>query len=1066
MTTYILYKYTFMTIRLKLILLLVLPVFQVQAQRSAQQPIQNIDFRLHAKGTTQWFDAKTSTARVGVSEFFMTYRSALGLSYDDSFVLNKVVTDEYGWEHHRMQQYHKGIKVLGAEYILHTKNGYVEKANGKLARSIHTSVQARINSVQAIEEALSYLPAKRYMWDDPKEEAQLKKIKNDEQATYYPSPELVLVDREYPKHTGHYILAYVMDVFQAEPFRKERVLVEAYYGHIIQSFNTLDHQMSHGTANTRYNGERPIMTDSVAPNLFFLRDLSRGRGIYMDNDDDCVEDEIFRDDDNYWNNYNENQDEVATDIMFGTQAAYDYFLNHYGRDSYDDNGIDIHARVHFGTDYSNAAWTGSAMLFGDGDGDRYHPFTSFDIVVHEYMHAVTEHTADLVYRNESGALNESFSDIFSKVVEHEYLPERFSWRLAHDIFVDSTANDAIRVMDDPNTEDDPAYYKGEHWSNSGRVHTNSGVMNYWFTLLCDGKVGTNEVGNDYDITPVGFEKMGEICYRMLTTYLTSTSNYNDAVAASLQAARDIFGGCSPEVSEISEAWHAVGLGNPLQENDIELKASFGNLYCDVVDSLITLDVFHNACEGVIPQGAVLDFYYQINEDSIVHEQDTLAFDLNGFESYTYTFDSLLTLTNYGEHTLRLRVEYAQDSTLINNKQSFTFQHNQEEDIDILLFTPNIYRDDCGFYEDKYFSFFMAYEKCEKLEADYSLPIKIEVDSVAYYTEYTLEANNILGGSTSNYLSFRLDMPEGITGSGKKEFLVTIMDENDIDSTNNTSKRTKLLYAPFELDFIRDFSNPEPSWAASIDDGFNSSFSIEDFDGDAKLVATGDKLEDLAWYRPGCEGLIEDVFNNHSIVITEVPICVDLVDCGTPQLEFDLIQTKGNTDYLSAGVDTEFTVMARVSASEIGASSSQVISDYIINPVMGEEFHHAIDLSTTSLENMILTIELFAFSDEEGLLNGDNNIIDNIQITGCSTVNVKEIVQPEFSIYPNPSSNLIFIEGEERIINMQLMDNTGKLIQIYMDNTRQIELNAALEAGIYYLKIATTKGTDYLKLVKI
>ena len=115
----------------------------------------------------------------------------------------------------------------------------------------------------------------------------------------------------------------------------------------------------------------------------------------------------FTDGDNFWNNTS-NLDNYATDAHWGAEMTYDYFFSMFNRNSIDGNGFALVSYVHYGNNYSNAFWDGQRMTYGDGNNN---PFTALDITGHEITHGLTNFTANLVYQNESGALNESFSDI-------------------------------------------------------------------------------------------------------------------------------------------------------------------------------------------------------------------------------------------------------------------------------------------------------------------------------------------------------------------------------------------------------------------------------------------------------------------------------------------------------------------------------------------------------------------------------------------------------------------------------------------------------------------------------
>ena len=198
------------------------------------------------------------------------------------------------------------------------------------------------------------------------------------------------------------------------------------------------------------------------------------------------------------------------------------------------------------------------MTYGDGDGINYLPFTSTDIVAHEITHGVTEKSAGLVYQGESGALNESFSDIFGIAVDFYKNPSSANYKFGDVISVTHTP---IRDLSNPNATGNPDTYKGLYWNTNQDLHSHSMVQNFWFYLLCEGGTGINDTGDSYHVSAIGMEKATQIAYRTLTVYLTPNSNYADARFFSIQAVIDLFGECSTEVTGVASAWYAVGIGD-------------------------------------------------------------------------------------------------------------------------------------------------------------------------------------------------------------------------------------------------------------------------------------------------------------------------------------------------------------------------------------------------------------------------------------------------------------------------------------------------------------------------
>ncbi len=258
----------------------------------------------------------------------------------------------------------------------------------------------------------------------------------------------------------------------------------------------------------------------------------------------------------------------ALDAHWGMEKTYDFYSTKLNRNSYDNNGATIKNFVHYDNAMENAFWEPNlqALVFGDGAA-TFSPLTSIDVAGHEFSHAVVTSTADLVYQGESGALNESFADIFGTAIEFFAKPTTADWTIGNEITL--TAPGYLRSMSNPNSglSPQPDTYGGTHWedptntgSDNGGVHTNSGVQNYWYYLLANGGSGTNDLGNAFSVTGIGIDAATAIAYRNLSVYLNNNSNYTDAVSGSIQAAQDLFGNNSTQVTAVQNAWYAVGLG--------------------------------------------------------------------------------------------------------------------------------------------------------------------------------------------------------------------------------------------------------------------------------------------------------------------------------------------------------------------------------------------------------------------------------------------------------------------------------------------------------------------------
>lgn len=297
-------------------------------------------------------------------------------------------------------------------------------------------------------------------------------------------------------------------------------------------------------------------------------------------------------------------DDIALDAHWGASVVSQYWLQKHGRNSYDGEGADIFSFVHYGDAYDNAFWNGSYMTYGDGSYQKgtnpngsFAPLTSMDVCAHEIGHAICSFTSDLVYQRESGAMNEGFSDIWAAAIER-FVLDSIDGSLDFDPFgigeqIDERdgglppgdpASRALRWMDDPQASGDPDTYDGINWTEPEcgeptlandycGVHSNSGVLNKWFYLLTIGSGASltpglnkaladdqlNDLGNPYSVVGLGYDKAEKIAF-LGETLLLSNSKFADMRAASIDAAHMLYGPCSNEEIQTTNAWHAVGVG--------------------------------------------------------------------------------------------------------------------------------------------------------------------------------------------------------------------------------------------------------------------------------------------------------------------------------------------------------------------------------------------------------------------------------------------------------------------------------------------------------------------------
>ncbi|WP_368298574.1 M4 family metallopeptidase [Cytobacillus firmus] len=469
---------------------------------------------------------------------------------DKNLKVKNVQKDELGMTHIRFNQAVNGVTVEGSEVIVHyNENNEVVSANGRINQAIadeavDTSVALKHDA--AVNTALSAVSA-------PKD------------LTYEPTSELVIYPFEGENH-----IAYKVNVnFMGDEPGNWFVFVDAKSGEVIDQFNGImhaDENKSQKGFGKGVNGDHRELhitrtKEGASGTKFALADYSHENldGIFTfdsKNDWDSNNDALY-----VGNSaaFIGDYDRAAVDAHYNSERVYEYFLNEHDRNSLDGEGMAINSYVHMGTDYNNAFWNGRYMAYGDGDGEFFISLSAgLDVAAHEMTHGVISHTANLAYRNQSGALNESFADVFGVLVDDE------DWEMGEDIMAPAAKADGVtrlRSLSDPNSvvvsnPQRAAYGSGvypahmdEYYDmplnvDNGGVHVNSSITNHAAYLI----------GQE-----IGREKLGKIYYRALTVYLTSNSNFSDARQAIVQSAIDLYGEGSTEHTATASGFDAVGI---------------------------------------------------------------------------------------------------------------------------------------------------------------------------------------------------------------------------------------------------------------------------------------------------------------------------------------------------------------------------------------------------------------------------------------------------------------------------------------------------------------------------
>jgi len=362
-----------------------------------------------------------------------------------------------------------------------------------------------------------------------------------------PKAELVI----YPiKDDAVYAYKVTSTVLAGKEPSRWTYFIDANSGKVLNKFD----QLAHATGTTVL-GTSATFNTTLSAGKYYLQDTTRGKGVYTYDAKNrtSLPGTLWADADNV---FNATYDRAAVSAHVNAAKTYDFYKNTYGRNSYDNAGARLNSTVHYSTNYNNAFWDGTKMVYGDGDGTTFVALSgALDVVAHELTHAVTEYTAGLVYQNESGAINEAVSDIMGTVAEYS-VGSNFDWLVGEDIYTPGVSGDALRSMSNPAAYGDPDHYSKRYTGtqDNGGVHINSGIINKAAYLLGNGGTFYN-----VSVTGIGVPKLGAIYYRALNVYLTPNSNFSSLRAAVVQSAKDLYGSTSAEATAAAKSFDAVGV---------------------------------------------------------------------------------------------------------------------------------------------------------------------------------------------------------------------------------------------------------------------------------------------------------------------------------------------------------------------------------------------------------------------------------------------------------------------------------------------------------------------------
>jgi bacillolysin len=475
------------------------------------------------------------------------------MAAEEEFQPKEMNVDEQGNQHVRFKQEYKGIPVFGREVIVHlNEENAVTGVNGRVMRSsmVDLAEETKLKAKDAIEIAL-------------KDDAENKEVPSSE-------PRLeVLFHEEKPFITWHVtVKGNELSLRNVKESTLWEYFIDANTGKVIWRYNNMQtHSITQGTGAGLYSGSGPLnIFHEHSTNKYQLIDRTLPGGArVLTYDNASISEDVDA-------NFNASNQRELVDCHRFSRTVFDYFYVNHGRNSFNNAGKDMKIVYYRDNHENNAGWNGQYVKIYAGDGKGYGPFCTLDIVAHEWTHAVTQYTANLIYDSESGALNESMSDVFAALVDGDWLQGEDNWKNLAEApagrnLADPTNGGKYKPSDPINSvlkghQPDHMNDKYTGAVDGHGVHINSGIMNKVAYLIATG-------GNHRGIkicTPLGRTVLGKLYYQALTNHLVPSSGFNsmrDAVLASLDDLYRNNSSYSVWKASIINAFAAIGIGNAI-----------------------------------------------------------------------------------------------------------------------------------------------------------------------------------------------------------------------------------------------------------------------------------------------------------------------------------------------------------------------------------------------------------------------------------------------------------------------------------------------------------------------
>lgn len=992
------------------------------------------------------------------AEFLQSQKTQWGLGSKDEFVQKSAKVDFLGIERIKYQQTHDGLPVIGAEYTVHRTNGKISKSSGNIYPKIDCETSPRITQTQAEEQALNLVL--NYQTKAKKQALEVNDLNIS-------ASRLCIVDNTIPEFSGNYSLAYEFTVTATRGQHvKEVIYISAQNGKPIFHYSEICHHNITSPASGYHYRDVTINVDSVSPSLFQLRDTVRNILVnrVTNNDPFMLETELISNTDNNWIYEEGDVEGAATDAMYCATAYYDFLQGHFNRDGIDDLNGPLICNINvpgFSGElfFVNAFWDGVSTNYGAGDCDNYGPLTTLSIVSHEFTHGLTDYTSQLVYAEEPGALNESMSDIFGESLDYLKNPDNFNWVIGDELIKAGSNEPPIRDMSNPNILEAPKYYKGQFWDADQEVHTNSGVMNYWFYLIANGDSSINEAGDTFAIEGLGIESAIQIVYLMQTAYLTSTSDYEMAYLSSISAAEDIYGIGAPEVQMVEDAWKAVGVAErQAVDHNIALylpSSIFFSTTCLNEDYInIDVELQNTGLDTVILDEPLLfEVFVGFEFDPVLADTVVQNPGVTLFPGESHAFSLIvphggsIPLERIGSYeSMVVNLLREDDIANDNEREGFTQFVNENPDMGLLYHELFFEGSSCDEKQISRIELVFENASCSNIPTGTVYTISLIAGQDTYSQQDSLFFDMEAGG----YNFAAIDISENIFPDYYGNISVTIQMEGDANLDNDTihlSSWNQQVLSTQSLDFSDDLEGAFLKLELS-------EVNPVTYQNDEWLAFTNLSLELFDYVT--CYDDIEGHYDVNANRKGSINMCIDTRGMNDPKLVFDAVFFDGFSP--ASSMPEHYATIFEVIINGERQALIYEQEDGVVE-------EHTFDLPTEYTGEVQIYVATFyregaAFHE---LGEGAWILFDDFRIEQLTST--KNVEEGKVTLYPNPVSSQVYIAGDKvgetvqlnvfNLLGQPVINRTGHV------NGEMLDVSH-LPEGSYYLQIKNQNNEVYTK----